>query len=110
MQTNILWAGREYHSMENCLDIPPTPFTNSLPINRLRVKKGEEHQIRVIYLDLLEKQIKPVRQQYTRLSETAYLYQNVPNDFEAKIEVDEFGLVVDYPLLFIRTASSTANY
>lgn len=60
--------------------------------------------IRVIYLDLLEGQVQPVRQQYTRLSETQYHYQNVPNDFEAVITVDALGLVVDYPQLFTRTA------
>ena len=30
------------------------------------------------------------------------LFQNVPNDFEATISVDEFGLVIYYPLLFER--------
>jgi hypothetical protein len=91
---------------KGCLDvdIPLTPFTNTLPINRLQLKPGDSRQIVVIYLDLLEGQIQPVRQQYTRLSDTQYHYQNVPNDFEAVITVDELGLVVDYPQLFTRTA------
>ena len=189
MQTNLLWAGREYHSIENCLvdttnkgseitstiighydnkiyqveyriktnhnwetvffeinsrhnnriqsllfegdgkgnwtsnnkqasqfkgcidiDIPLTAFTNTLPINRLKLIQDQEQEIQVIYLDLLEEQIKPVRQKYKRLSNTEYHYENVPNDFEANIQVDESGLVIDYPMLFVRTAALKTNY
>lgn len=184
MQTNLLWTGREYHSMENCLidvsatgskitstiigyydnkiykvtyriltnqswetifieinsqfsnenrtiqfegdgkgnwtiagmknnfltgcidvDISLTPFTNTLPIRRLELKENQTAEINVIYCDILNHQIKPAPQRYTRLSGTAYLYQNVVDDFEAVIQVDESGLVVDYPSLFIRTAA-----
>ena len=189
MQTNLLWAGREYHSIENCLvdttnkgseitstiighydnkiyqveyriktnhnwetvffeinsrhnnriqsllfegdgkgnwtsnnkqasqfkgcidiDIPLTAFTNTLPINRLKLIQDQEQEIQVIYLDLLEEQIKPVRQKYKRLSNTEYHYENVPNDFEANIQVDESGFVIDYPMLFVRTAALKTNY
>ena len=189
MQTNLLWTGREYHSLENCLvntagigseitstvigvyekkiyridyyiktnhnwetvffeiksrhsnqiqmirfegdgrgnwisedkkvgqfsgcidiDIPLTPLTNSLPINRLNLAQNQTQEIQVIYLDLLEQQIRPVRQKYIRLSNLEYHYENVPNDFEAKIQVDESGFVVDYPSLFVRTAASETNY
>lgn len=51
---------------------------------------------------MLAGQLKRVAQKYTKLSDSEYLYENVPNDFEAKIQVDEFGLVVDYPMLFVR--------
>jgi uncharacterized protein len=189
MQTNILWTGREYYSLENCLvnfgsggseinstiigyyqekiymveywiktnqdwetvffeitsrhsnktqslrfeadgkgnwmangkkdgqfkgcidvDIPLTPFTNTLPINRLHLDQNQAQEVRVIYCDLLEQQVKPVRQKYTRLSNTEYHYQNIPNDFEATIQVDESGFVVDYPSLFVRTAALKTNY
>lgn len=189
MQTNLLWTGREYYSLENCLvtttdmgtevnsiiigqydgkiyrveykirtnqnwetlffeihsqhsnrrqhlifesdgkgnwitdskpadefkgcvdiDIPLTPFTNTLPINRLKLSRNEEQQIKVVYLDLLEQQLRPVKQKYSRLSNTEYHYENVPNDFEAKIEVDELGFVVDYPSLFVRTAKLMTHY
>lgn len=189
MQTNILWTGREYHSLENCLvspgdngadihsvivgayqskiyrveyhiktnarwetlfagiksrhsnketrislqadgkgnwklngknapayagcidvDIPLTPFTNTLPVKRLNAAIGIEQPIKVLYIDLLEEQIKPVHQKYIRLSDTTYHYENVPNDFEADITMDEFGLVVDYPELFVRTAIQQSNY
>jgi hypothetical protein len=92
------------------VDIPLTPFTNTLPINRLNMAEGEQRQIRVIYIDLLEQKVTPVDQKYTRLSAGTYHYENVPNDFEATIEVDEWGLVVDYPELFIRKAELATNY
>jgi hypothetical protein len=189
MQTNILWTGREYDSLENCLinntafgkeitstiigeykqkiylveysirtnqnwetiffevfsrhsnhiqricfesdgkgnwthggtpltqfrgctdiDISLTPFTNSLPINRLKLSEQQEQEIQVIYVNLLEQQIVPVRQRYLRLSETEYHYENVPKDFEAIIQVDKLGFVVDYPSLFVRKAALETNY
>jgi uncharacterized protein len=196
MQTNLLWTGREYHSLENCLvhtneignyitativgyyeekiyqvnyhiqtnnawetlsvdiscrhsdqqwhihlkgdgkgnwqsddmttkqfkipleqlqgcidvDIPLTPFTNTLPIRRLQLMPGQEHIIKVIYLDLLAQQITPVQQRYKRIADKAYHYENIPNDFEADIEVDDQGLVVDYPLLFVRKSALPSNY
>lgn len=84
------------------IDIPLTPFTNTLPINRLKLAVGETQSIKVIYLDLLTDQFRPVQQQYTRLKEEVYHYENVPNDFEADITVDAKGLVIDYPQLFTR--------
>jgi hypothetical protein len=96
--------GRILSQFNGCIDvdIPLTPFTNTLPINRLKLQKNEEQQIRVIYLDLLNEEIKPVTQKYTKLSDTQYKYENVPNDFEAVISVDDLGFIVDYPILFER--------
>jgi len=103
---NWLQDGKQAHQFDGCIDvdIALTPFTNTLPIRRLKLASNEEQNIRVIYLDLLEGQIRPVQQRYVRLSETRYHYENIPNDFEANIQVDESGFVVDYPPLFVRTA------
>ncbi len=104
---NWLLNGKPENQFQGCIDvdIPLTPFTNTLPIKRLNMKNGKANEIYVVYIDLLERQITPVRQKYIRLSNTRYHYENIPNDFEANIEVDEFGYVVDYPSLFTRTAS-----
>lgn len=189
MQTNILWTGREYYSLENCLvdisrdgveinsvivgsyqniiyrveyeikatqlwetkfvrifgqyknrqhrfrfesdgkgnwiingkaekkfagcidiDLPLTPFTNTLPINRLKMAPNQEQLIKVIYCDLFNDEFSLVNQKYTRLSDSFYRYQNVPNDFEADIQVDAHGFVIDYPELFVRTAVMETNY
>ncbi|MET0461739.1 MAG: putative glycolipid-binding domain-containing protein [Chitinophagaceae bacterium] len=189
MQTNIVWAGIEYHSIENCLitnsthgttiastiigsyegklykvdyaikvnnewetkelnikarhsdreeeillvknseddwmmnnekvytftgcidvDIALTPFTNTLPVNRLKLHEGEEQIISVIYVDLLNWDVKPVKQLYRRAAENIYHYENIPNNFEADIMVDKQGVVIDYPGLFNRSAVLNSRY
>jgi hypothetical protein len=66
--------------------------------------------IQVIYINLLEQQIAHVRQHYLRLSETEYLFEDVPQDFEAIIQVDKQGFVVNYSSLFVGKAAMEANY
>jgi uncharacterized protein len=96
--------GQPAPQLEGCIDIdiPLTPFTNTLPINRLKMQDGEQQKIKVVYLDLLEDSMSMVQQLYKKLPGSKYNYQNIPNDFEANIEVDEDGLVKDYPGLFHR--------
>jgi uncharacterized protein len=104
--------GKQIDEFNGCIDIdiPLTPFTNTLPINRMKLQINESRDIKVLYLDILAKEIKMVRQKYARLSHDQYKYENVPNDFEAVITVDESGIVVDYPELFVRTAKVQSRY
>lgn len=85
------------------VDIATTPLTNTLPIRRLSLGVNEEREIRVVYFDLFKGEIKALSQRYRKLSEHAYHYENIPNDFEADIKVDDEGLVVNYPGLFTRS-------
>ena len=84
------------------IDISVTPFTNTLPIRNLNLKTGEEKIIDVLYIDIVENDMKVLNQKYHRITDRVFRFENVPNDFEAEIEVDEFGLVTYYPSLFIR--------
>ncbi|HEY8399944.1 MAG TPA: putative glycolipid-binding domain-containing protein [Cytophagaceae bacterium] len=103
---NWIKNGNNAEQLKGCIDvdISLSPFTNTLPIRRLHLKPGHTQEIAVVYCDFLNQQIKPVRQKYTRLSDKYYGYENVPNDFEAIIQVDESGIVVNYPSLFERVA------
>lgn len=92
------------------VDISLTPFTNTLAVNRLNLPDGADREIKVVYLDVLANDFRAAIQKYTRLSATQYKYENVPNDFEAEITVDEAGLVVNYPELFIRSAKLPSHY
>ena len=92
------------------IDISLTPFTNTLPINRLKLSEKEEKQIKVLYVDVLGRKMMPAQQKYTRLSPTDYKYENVPNDFESVISVDDLGLIVEYPGLFKQTYIAESNY
>ncbi|HEY4788092.1 MAG TPA: putative glycolipid-binding domain-containing protein [Bacteroidales bacterium] len=99
-------------SLSECkdIDISLTPFSNTLPIKRLSFDKMAEYQIKVIYIDILRGNIKPVYQKYSKLSNNLYRFENVPNDFEAEIEFDELGLVTYYPKLFDRKIINENNY
>ncbi|TZF99661.1 putative glycolipid-binding domain-containing protein (plasmid) [Chryseobacterium panacisoli] len=86
------------------IDISLTPFTNTLPINNLKLQESISQKIDVLYIDVLNQQIRPVQQQYTRTAINKYLYENIENDFKAEISVDETGLVISYPELFEKIA------
>jgi hypothetical protein len=103
---NWKFNGEQAPQFTGCLDvdIPLTPFTNTLPIRRLGLTPGASSGIRVIYCDVLAGDISIVKQFYSCISNSKYHYENVPNDFEADIEVDETGLVTHYPSLFTRKA------
>lgn len=85
------------------LDLSISPFTNSLPINRLQLSKSESADIRVAYVSFPQLEVFADIQRYTcREPKKQYLFDSVDTDFKAEIEVDEHGLVVHYPGLFIR--------
>ncbi|CAD0220789.1 putative glycolipid-binding domain-containing protein [Chryseobacterium sp. D764] len=86
------------------IDISLTPFTNTLPINNLKLQESISQKIDVLYIDILNQQIRPVQQEYTRTASHKYLYENIENDFKAEISVDEMGLVISYPELFEKIA------
>lgn len=99
-----LLNGKAAPDFDDCIDIDIslTPFSNTLPVKRLSFDKVREHQVKVIYIDILEETIKPVFQKYVKLTERLYRFENVPNDFDANIEFDEMGFVKHYPGLFDR--------
>jgi hypothetical protein len=101
---NWLEKGKLIKRFSGCvdIDISVTPFTNSLPINRLKLAENKEAKLNDLYIDVLEEIEKTVNQKYKRLSNNKYKYENIPNDFEAVILVDQEGFIIDYPGLFKR--------
>ncbi|MCY1281538.1 putative glycolipid-binding protein [compost metagenome] len=85
------------------LDLWPTPFTNSPSIWRLFLNPGERREIEVVFVEAPQLTVRPMRQAYTRLDQTRYLYQSLDGSgFEAVLTLDEDGLVNRYPLFFQR--------
>jgi hypothetical protein len=85
------------------VDISITPFTNTLPIRRLKLRRGESAEILAVYLQLPGLDIATDRQRYTCLEYARrYRYESLESDFTREIEVDDNGLVVTYPGLFRR--------
>jgi uncharacterized protein len=85
------------------IDISITPFTNTLPIRRLNLEKGQSQEILAVYIQLPNLIITSDRQRYTCI-ETGrrYRYESIDSDFSREIEVDTHGLVTSYPGLFRR--------
>ena len=98
--------GRPLPAFTGCLfpDISATPFTNTLPIRRLGLAIGESARIRVLYLPVPSLVPEVVEQRYTRLAERRWLYEGLFRGFQAELEVDGDGIVLDYPETFLRIA------
>jgi hypothetical protein len=93
--------------LNNCtdIDITLTPFTNSLPINRLNLAVGESKEIEVVYFDLPTNNFKPSKQRYTNLGNGVYKYESLESGFTANLQVDSDGLVLNYPGIWHRVFS-----
>ncbi len=105
-----LISDRTIPSLDGCLDVDigVTPATNTLPIKRLNLNEQESQEITVAYVPLLsqiEGNFLPRRaeQRYTCLVlDQRYRYEGLFRTFTAELEIDEFGLVLDYPDTFRR--------
>jgi hypothetical protein len=106
-QKNNQWCnekGEWLSQYDGCtdIDISITPFTNTLPINRLHLPVGSSKEDIVLYINLPTSECKPVKQRYTNLGDKIYKYENLVTGFISNIEVDEDGYVVNYPGIWYR--------
>ena len=101
-------SGTIISEFEGCLDvdISATPFTNTLPIRRLNLNRGESAEIKVVYIAAPEMQSSVEQQRYTCVERNEaggkYKFESLDGEFTAIIPVDKDGLVEDYPNLFKR--------
>ena len=85
------------------VDLPITPFTNTLPIRRLALAGGASAEIDVVYVRTPALSVEVDRQRYTCIEPLRrYRYEAVDGSFTADVEVDDAGLVLTYPGLFRR--------
>lgn len=86
------------------IDLSCTPFTNSLPINRLKWKQNVPINFEMVFINVPDLTYKKVKQSYELIKETTnnrqFYYKS--GTFESTIEVDTEGLVLFYPELFKR--------
>lgn len=107
-------GNRPLPSLNGCIDVDIgiTPATNTLPIKRLNLRKQESKDIMVAYVPLPDQVDgdflpRPAEQRYTCLTpDRRYRYEGLFRAFTAELEVDEVGLVLDYPDTFRRVAST----
>ncbi|MFD9897651.1 putative glycolipid-binding domain-containing protein [Mesorhizobium sp. NPDC059025] len=97
--------GRSMPALDGALepDLSVSPFTNTLPVKRLRLAKGASAEIRTAYVYAPTLEVFPDPQRYTCLEEgRLYLYESLDSDFRREVSFDEHGLVTEYPGLFRR--------
>lgn len=89
--------------LAGCIDIDlwPTPLTNSLPIWRCRWVQDEPQRFAMAWIDGDDMTVRRDDQLYTKLDARHFRFQNTAG-FEQVLELDDDGLVADYPTLFTR--------
>ena len=84
------------------IDFILTPLTNSFPLHRLALAPGQSADIVTAWVSFPGLAVKPDPQRYTCLGPRRYRFESLDSDFSAEIDLDEHGLVTDYPGLFRR--------
>jgi len=98
-------------SLAGCtdIDIQASPFTNTLPIRRLRLSEDAAARIEVVYIDPRTATFERTAQRYKRLRDESgtprYHYASLDSGFETELPVDDDGLLLEYPGYFRRAWS-----
>jgi uncharacterized protein len=82
------------------IDLGFTPASNTNAIRRLGLEVGAETETTAVWLDTESWSVKPLKQIYRRLSLTKYSYSSPLHNYNAVLDVDDFGIVVNYPGLW----------
>ena len=91
--------GRENPAVKGAIDIDLgwSPFTNTLPIKRLKLKIGESSgEFVAAWVRFPELKLQPLPQEYLRLADRQYRYSSHGGAFVANVLVDDHGLVLNY--------------
>ena len=78
------------------VDLGWTPATNTLPVRRLGLTVDEGRDLVAAWVrpDLV---VQPLPQRYERVGARRYRYESRGGRFGVELDVDEHGLVLDYP-------------
>jgi hypothetical protein len=93
------------------IDLSGTPFTNTLPIRRMdKHQRGYSQRYKVLYIPFSTLIPKLDRQQYTCLKPySRYRYEPLAREYSAELNVDENGIVENYPDTFTIIETITNN-
>ncbi len=94
------WRGdEELPALAGCIDVDlsATPSTNTLPIRRLALAVGDGRDVTAAWVRLPELTVEPLPQRYVRTGDRQYRYESRGGAFTAMLDIDDLGLVVDYP-------------
>jgi hypothetical protein len=101
--------GAHRPEFEGCVDIDLacTPLTLGITIRRLRLDVGDSADVAAVRVDTDSLDAQPVRHHFQRLGDHRWRVDRGLGPV-VEFDVDEFGLVLDYPAEF-RRASSNAR-
>ena len=96
--------GAHRTELDGCNDIhlACTPFTSTLPIRRLPLLEGHTAELPVVHVDTDTLEVRAVVQRYTRLGSRSWRCVDTESGASVDLEVDEHGVVLDYPEQFRR--------
>jgi len=97
--------GAHRPDLDGCtdIDLACTPFTRTLPIRRLQLDVGDTAEVRSAVIDVETLGVVPVRQRFRRLQPRRFEYTSSDVLTPVVFDVDEYGLVHDYPDQYRRT-------
>lgn len=98
--------GAHRPELDGCYDVDMlcTPLTHTLPIRRLPLLDGDTAELPVVTIDPDTLEVRSDLHRYTRLAPHRWQHTRAEDAVAVEFEVDEFGLVVDYPALFRRAS------
>lgn len=85
------------------VDIEASACTNTLPIHRMDLPTGTTTVASAAYVRALDLSVTRLDQTYRRREDGRYDYTS-EDDFQAVLEYDDSGLIVDYPGIAVRFA------
>jgi hypothetical protein len=96
--------GAHRHDLAGCtdIDLPVTPFTNSIPIRRLGLAVGEHAEVTAALVEVETLGVLPVVQRYERVTARRFRRTHLDTGETTEFVVDEYGLVHDDPEAFRR--------
>ncbi len=99
---NWIINGKESPEVAGCIDLDLnfSPVTNTLPIKRLDIGVGEDANVKAAWLRFPDFNFEALEQTYTRMDKNLYRYESGGGGFVREIEVNDFGLVTNYPDYF----------
>lgn len=94
--------GKANPQTANCTDIDLnfSPVTNTLPVRRLNLQIGEKAEVRAAWLRFPSFKLEVLKQTYERIAENVFHYESAGGKFKTEIEINDFGLVINYPNLW----------
>ena len=79
------------------IDLNFSPSTNLLPIRRLKLRVGDQRDVKAAWLRFPSLTLEPFEQSYHRTAEQTYVYKSRGGSFVAELQVNPSGMVTLYP-------------